>query len=82
MRGVGGFSRIATVFNRLRAEHPNELLFIDGGGTIQGSGPSAWTEGRVVAEPMNALGLDPAIPGNRSVACGASAWKVGAAEFN
>jgi 2',3'-cyclic-nucleotide 2'-phosphodiesterase (5'-nucleotidase family) len=82
VRDAGGISRIASVFNRLRAERPGELLFIDGGDTIQGSGPAAWTEGRVVVEPMDALGLDVAIPGNWSVAYGANSWKQRAGEFN
>lgn len=78
---VGGLSRVATVFNRLREERPGELLFIDGGDTIQGSGPAAWTDGQVVVEPTNALGLDVAIPGNWAVAYGTQAWKQRAAEF-
>lgn len=82
VRGAGGVSRIATVFKQLRENRPNELLFIDGGDTIQGSGPAAWTQGRVVVEPMNALGLDVAIPGNWSVAYGANPWKERAREFN
>src|SRR5690606_3836172 len=76
---AGGLSRVATVFNRLRAERPDELLFIDGGDTIQGSGPAAWTDGQVVVEPTNALGLDVAIPGNWAVAYGTQAWKQRAA---
>lgn len=79
---VGGLARMATVFNRLRAERAEELVFIDGGDTIQGSGPAAWTKGQVVIEPMNALGLDFAIPGNWSVAYGATAWKDRTSEFD
>lgn len=79
---VGGVSRIATLVNELRAARPGEVLFIDGGDTIQGSGPAAWTEGQVVVEPMNALGLDFAIPGNWSVAYGAEAWRQRAEELN
>ena len=67
---VGGLSRVATVFNRIRDERPDQALFIDGGDTFQGSGPAAWSEGRVVIEPTNALGLDVGIPGNWSVAHG------------
>jgi 2',3'-cyclic-nucleotide 2'-phosphodiesterase (5'-nucleotidase family) len=81
VRDAGGLARIATVVNRMRSERPGELLFIDGGDTIQGSGPAAWTEGRAIVGPMNALGLDLAIPGNWSVAYGADAWKDRAAEF-
>jgi 2',3'-cyclic-nucleotide 2'-phosphodiesterase (5'-nucleotidase family) len=79
---AGGLSRIATVFKELRTQRPGEMLFIDGGDTIQGSGPAAWTQGRVVVEPMNSLGLDVAIPGNWAVTYGAEAWKSRAAEFN
>lgn len=79
---AGGLSRVATVFNQLREDRPGELLFIDGGDTIQGSGPAAWTDGRVVVEPTNALGLDVAIPGNWSIAYGTDLWKKRAAEFD
>jgi len=82
VREAGGLSRIATVFKDLRKQRPGEVLFIDGGDTIQGSGPAAWTDGKVVVEPMNALGLDVAIPGNWSVAYGADAWKKRSSEFN
>lgn len=82
VRNVGGLARMATVFNDLRAQRPGEVLFIDGGDTIQGSGPAAWTDGKVVVDPMNALGLDLAIPGNWSVVYGADAWKQRSAEFH
>jgi len=67
VENAGGLSRIATVFDRIRDERPGTALFIDGGDTFQGSGPAAWSEGRVVVEPTNALGLDMGIPGNWSV---------------
>lgn len=82
VRNAGGLSRIATVFKQLRQQQPGEVLFVDGGDTIQGSGPAAWTDGKVVVNPMNALGLDIAIPGNWSVAYGADAWKARVADFN
>lgn len=82
VRDVGGLSRIATVFNELRAQQPGELVFIDGGDTIQGSGPAAWSKGQVVVEPMNALGLDLAIPGNWEVVYGAPSMKQLAKAFN
>jgi len=82
VRNVGGLSRIATVFNELRRNQPGEVLFIDGGDTIQGSGPASWTDGKVVVEPMNALGLDLAIPGNWSVTYGKDAWLERVAEFD
>ncbi len=82
VRDVGGLARMATVFKQLRAQAPGSQIFIDGGDTIQGSGPAAWSEGKVVVDPMNALGLDVAIPGNWAVAYGKSAWKQRAEEFN
>ncbi|NNJ25926.1 Mannosylglucosyl-3-phosphoglycerate phosphatase [Planctomycetes bacterium LzC2] len=69
VRGAGGLSRIKTAFDRLAETRPH-LLRIDGGDTFQGSGPGAWTEGGVMVRPMNALGIDYAIPGNWSVAYG------------
>jgi 2',3'-cyclic-nucleotide 2'-phosphodiesterase (5'-nucleotidase family) len=82
VRDAGGLSRVATVFERLRAERPGRNLFLDGGDTIQGSGPAAWTEGRAVVAPTNALGLDVGIPGNWSVAYGKQALLDRAAEFD
>ncbi|QDT16675.1 bifunctional metallophosphatase/5'-nucleotidase [Alienimonas californiensis] len=70
VRGAGGLSRIKTAFGRLAETRPH-LLRIDGGDTFQGSGPGAWTEGGVMVRPMNALGIDYAIPGNWAVAYGA-----------
>lgn len=81
VREAGGLARIATVFGQLRAEYPGQTLFIDGGDTLQGSGPAAWTKGRVVVAPTNKLGLDLGIPGNWSVAYGAKALKARATEF-
>lgn len=82
VRDVGGLGRIATVFNQLREQRPGELVFIDGGDTIQGSGPAAWSKGEVVVEPMNTLGLDLAIPGNWEVAYGAEVLRQRASQFN
>lgn len=82
VRNAGGMSRIATVFKELRAQQPGELVFIDGGDTIQGSGPAAWSKGQAVVDPMNALGLDLAIPGNWEVVYGAPALKQLSGAFN
>ena len=82
VRGAGGLARLATAVNGLRKDRPGEVVFIDGGDTIQGSGPAFWTEGRVVVEPMNALGLDLAIPGNWAVTYGSEALMQRAQEFS
>ncbi len=82
VRDAGGLARIATVLRRLREERPDRVLFVDGGDTIQGSGPAAWTEGTVVIEPTNALGYDLGVPGNWSVAYGKDALLERAAELD
>ncbi len=82
VRDVGGLSRMAAVFKDLRTQQPGELVFIDGGDTIQGSGPAAWSKGEVVVAPMNALELDFAIPGNWEVVYGAEALRQRAQEFS
>lgn len=79
---AGGLARMATVFKEFRAQQPGELVFIDGGDTIQGSGPAAWSKGLAMVEPMNALGLDFAIPGNWEVVYGAEPMKQLASAFN
>ncbi len=70
-RRAGGLSRVATAFKRLEADRPHGMLKVDGGDTFQGSGPGAWTKGEVMVGPLNALGLDLAIPGNWAVVYGA-----------
>ncbi len=82
VENVGGLSRISTAVKMLRAERPGQVVFIDGGDTIQGSGPAAWSLGEVVVKPMNSLGLDLAIPGNWAVTYGAEALKQRASEFS
>ncbi len=54
---------------------------MDAGDTIQGSAAAAWTEGRAVVPPINALGLDLGIPGNWEVVYGADALRQRAGEY-
>lgn len=79
---VGGLARLATAVSELRQSREGRVLFIDGGDTIQGSGPAAWSNGQVVVEPMNSLGLDVAVPGNWAVAYGADALADRVKEFS
>lgn len=79
---AGGLGRIATAFEELAARRPHGMLRIDGGDTFQGSGPGAWTKGEVMVEPMNALKLDLAIPGNWAVAYGAAQLRKLAQDLN
>ncbi len=78
---AGGVSRLATAIAALRREQPGGTLVFDGGDTIQGSAAAAWTEGRAVVPPVNALGLDFGIPGNWEVVYGKAALLERAKEF-
>jgi S-sulfosulfanyl-L-cysteine sulfohydrolase len=56
---VGGFSHLATLVKKMRAEAPRgRSLFIDSGDTWQGSGTAYWTRGRDMVEACNLLGVD------------------------
>jgi sulfur-oxidizing protein SoxB len=56
---VGGFSHLATLVKKMRAEAPGgHSLFIDSGDTWQGSGTAYWTRGRDMVEACNLLGVD------------------------
>lgn len=78
---AGGVARIATAIEAIRRERPGRVLFMDAGDTIQGSAAAAWTEGKAVVAPVNALKLGLAIPGNWEVVYGAKVLVERAGEF-
>ena len=78
---AGGVARIARAVEAIRRERPGQVFFMDAGDTIPGSAAAAWTEGRVVVAPLNALKLDLGIPGNWEVVYGAGVLEQRAREF-
>ncbi len=55
---MGGIDRIATVLKSIRAERGDNMLFLDGGDTWQGSYLANKTKGQSVIDLMNALKPD------------------------
>jgi sulfur-oxidizing protein SoxB len=56
---VGGFSHLASLVKRLRAERGGgNSLLLDGGDTWQGSGTAYWTRGKDMVGACNLLGVD------------------------
>lgn len=78
---AGGFARLATAIEEVRAERGHDVLLIDGGDTIQGSGVAAFTEGAAVVPALAPLGIDVGVPGNWEVAYGPDALRQRAREL-
>ncbi len=55
---MGGIDRIATVLKSIRAERGDNMLFLDGGDTWQGSYTANKTKGQSVIDVMNSLKPD------------------------
>lgn len=70
IRMMGGYARLKTAIDREKKAAGAACFVVDGGDEFQGSGPAAWTEGEVMLDPLNALGLDVFVPGNWEPAYG------------
>lgn len=57
-RNCGGLPRIASIFNRVRAERPGEVLALDNGDTFRGTFVAGQSRGEAMLPLMNALGFD------------------------
>lgn len=76
IRMMGGLARLRTAIERERSRSGNATFLIDSGDAVQGSGPAAWSEGDVVIEPLNSLGLDVFLPGNWEPVYGRERFKA------
>jgi len=72
---TGGYARLKTAVEYERAHCEGACFLLDGGDEFQGSGPAAWSEGEVILEPLNALGIDAFTPGNWEPAYGPERFK-------
>lgn len=70
---AGGFARVAEAIRRIREERDGDVLVLDAGDTIQGSGVAAATQGKALVPALNAMGFDAAVPGNWEVVYGVAA---------
>ncbi|MEC0242389.1 bifunctional UDP-sugar hydrolase/5'-nucleotidase [Paenibacillus dokdonensis] len=68
-RNAGGFDRIASYVKQLRKRSSN-VLFVDGGDVFHGTAPLVLSEGNMMTELLNAMGLDAMVPGNWDYAYG------------
>lgn len=55
---LGGTDRMATVLNAIRAERPDNTIFLDGGDTLHGSYTALKTKGADMVRLLNALKCD------------------------
>lgn len=78
---AGGFARVAEAIRRIREERGGEVLVIDAGDTLQGSGVAAASQGKDLVPALNAMGFDAAVPGNWEVVYGVPALKQRQAEL-
>ena len=57
-REAGGYARIATIFEKARAENPGGVIALDNGDTFHGTYPAVTSRGEAFIAPLNALALD------------------------
>jgi len=57
-RTCGGLARIASIFQRIRAERPGEVLALDNGDTLHGTFVAGKCRGEAMLPLMNALEFD------------------------
>lgn len=69
-RRTGGFTRVKTLVDQVRAQNPGGTVLADCGDCFQGSGYAALSRGEVMAPIMREMGYDLVLPGNWEVVYG------------
>ncbi len=80
-RPAGGYARIATLVQAMRAASRGRMLFCDCGDTLHGTYPALKTQGQALIPILNALGLD-AMTAHWDFAYGPATFKQRTAELN
>lgn len=77
---VGGFARIATLVEAIRRQHPDSVLWLDGGDTWHGTPLANLFAGSPVVEALNEAGIDAMVLGNHDFNFGQAVLAQRAAE--
>jgi 2',3'-cyclic-nucleotide 2'-phosphodiesterase (5'-nucleotidase family) len=80
-RPAGGYARMATLVNQVRAANQGSVLFCDCGDTLHGTHPALKTQGQALIPVLNSLGLD-AMTAHWEFAYGPATFKQRAAELS
>ena len=70
----GGIARLKGLVDSLRAQNADAIL-MNIGDTYHGGVEAAYTQGNAIVAPVNALGIDVAVPGNWDFAYGPGVWR-------
>lgn len=55
---AGGYARIASLFKRVRAENPKEVIALDNGDTFHGTFPAVKSKGEALVPLLNEISFD------------------------
>lgn len=73
---AGGIARIATAIDQIRASNPSGNILMNIGDTFHGGVEALYSNGNVVVDIINTLGVDLGVPGNWDYAYGFNATRL------
>lgn len=79
---MGGFARLKTAIDEEKTRCKGACFVLDGGDDVQGSGPAAWSKGKAIIGPLNAMGVDVFTPGNWEATYGPEIYRQTVAAFD